>query len=367
LCKITAAGVKTTFEHLFTRSALPDARLLSDDVLEALRLRALRGCELGYTEAQVADILGVARETVSRWFAAYHAGGLDALPHDRTGRPLGSGRALSDEQAAHLQAILDSRNPEEVGVAAPLWNRRAVRELIRNEYHIDLAVRTVGAYLRRWGYTAKRPRRRARDQDPEEVREWLEEIYPGIEERAAQGGATIHGCDETGVAADEHPGNGYARRGRPALAEVPDSHVRVNMISAIGNAGSVHFMTYTRAMTAALFILFLGRLLRSTTGKIYLIVDRLQAHLTAEVFAWAEAQADRLELFHLPPYVPELNADEYLNHDVKEGVNGAGLPDSKPALRSQLQAFMRRLVHLPEHVRSYFQHPCVQYAAAIPV
>ena len=27
--------------------ALPDARELSDEVLEALRLRALRGCELG--------------------------------------------------------------------------------------------------------------------------------------------------------------------------------------------------------------------------------------------------------------------------------------------------------------------------------
>ena len=39
--------------------SLPDARLLSDDILQALRLRALRGCELGFTEANVADLLGV--------------------------------------------------------------------------------------------------------------------------------------------------------------------------------------------------------------------------------------------------------------------------------------------------------------------
>jgi hypothetical protein len=32
---------------------LPDARQLSDPVLEALRLRALRGCELGFTETQL--------------------------------------------------------------------------------------------------------------------------------------------------------------------------------------------------------------------------------------------------------------------------------------------------------------------------
>src|SRR5262249_925433 len=105
---------------------LRDARLLSDEVLEALRLRALHGCELGFTEADVADLLGVARETVSRWRSAYAQGGTDALPQPRSGRPKGSGRLLSDAQAQRIQALLDHHTPEEVGVAAPLWNRRAV-------------------------------------------------------------------------------------------------------------------------------------------------------------------------------------------------------------------------------------------------
>ena len=49
---------------------MPDTRALSDEVREALRLRALRGCERGFTEPDVADLLGVCRETVSRWWAA---------------------------------------------------------------------------------------------------------------------------------------------------------------------------------------------------------------------------------------------------------------------------------------------------------
>jgi transposase len=345
--------------------SLPDARLVSDEVLHALRLRAVRGCELGFTEADVADLLGVARETVSRWYSAYQAHGLDALPHDRTGRPVGSGRTLTDEQAAHLQHLLDTQSPEDVGVAAPLWNRRAVRDLIRHEYGLDVAVRTVGAYLRRWGYTAKRPRRHAKDQDPEEVREWLEKTYPALEARAQAEGATMHWCDETGVAADEHPGVGYAREGQPATVAVPDRHLRVNLISTITNAGAVRFMTYTETMTAALFITFLERLLRSTTGKIFLIVDWLRAHDAKAVQAWAATHQDRIELFFLPRYAPELNADEYLNNDLKGKVNAQGLPESKPQLRSRIQLFMQRLVHLPEHVRNYFQHPCVQYAAAL--
>src|SRR4051795_2469693 len=119
--------------------SLPDARQLSDDVLQALRLRAIRGCELGYTETGVAALLGLARETVSRWWSAYAESGERALPGDRPGRPagtglargrvsrgwpghaergerappgdrpgrpVGSGRTLNDGQAARLRTIL---------------------------------------------------------------------------------------------------------------------------------------------------------------------------------------------------------------------------------------------------------------------
>ena len=30
---------------------------------------------------------------------------------------------------------------------------------------------------------------------------------------------------------------------------------------------------------------------------------------------------------------------------------------------AEIQGFMIKLRHLPEHVRQYFQHPCVKYAA----
>jgi transposase len=343
--------------------SLPDARQLSDELLEALRLRALRGCELGFTEVDVAAMLGVSQETVSHWWTSYATGGLDAIPGDRTGRPVGSGRTLSDEQARHIQNQIDNHSPEQLGIASPLWSRRAVRDLIRQEFDIVMPVRTVGEYLRRWGYTAKRPRRHARQQDPEEVRQWLEETYPALEARAEKEGAAIYWCDETGVAADEHPRSGYARKGCPATMEVPDTHIRMNQISAISNAGAVRFMTYKGSMNGALFRVFLGRLLRSSTRKIFLIVDRLKAHEKGTVANWVEAHKDRIEVIPMPRRAPELNPDEYLNNDLKGNVNEAGLPANKEDLRSRMQHFMRRLFYAPEHVMNYFLHPCVQYAA----
>jgi transposase len=345
--------------------ALPDARHLSDDALEVLRLRALRGVELGFTEADMADVLGVTRDTVSRWWTAYTSGGLDALPHERSGRPLGSGRLLSDEQGSRIRSLIDKNTPEQLGVCSALWTRRAVGELIQKEFHIDLAERTVGEYLRRWGYTPKRPRRHARKQDPDEVAQWLEKNYPAIEKQAAEEDAEIHWCDETGVAADHHPGTGYSPKGQPVTMEVPGPHIRMNQISTITNEGSVRFMTYKGAMNDALFVEFLGRLLRNATRKILLITDRLKAHEDSVVNEWVTAHQDRIQIFYLPRYSPEMNPVEYLNNDMKETVNAEGLPDNKDTLRARMQRYMRRLSHLPEHVMSYFLHPSVQYASAV--
>jgi transposase len=343
---------------------LPDARQLSDEVLEALRLRALRACEMDLTEAQIAQILGVSRETVSRWWTAYVHGGLDAMPDARTGRPVGSGRTLTDQQAAHIQKLLDNNSPKALEIAAPLWSRAAVRELIHKEYGIWMPVRTVGEYLKRWGYTAKKPRRHANDQDPQEVKEWLEKTYPDIERQAEEEEAEILWTDECGVDADHHPGKGYARKGERATMEVPQSHIRRSVISAIGKQGECHFMTYSGTLDAALFIVFLEGLLTETTRKVYLITDRLSAHDCEEVWDWVEEHSDRIVMFLLPRRSPELNPDEYLNNDLKGNVHRVGLPNNKEELADQIHAFLLKLLELPDHVMSYFRHPCVQYAAS---
>jgi len=118
-------------------------------------------------------------------------------------------------------------------------------------------------------------------------------------------------------------------------------------------------------MTAARFIGFLEKLLRETSRKVFLIADRLWAHEARAVEDWVAERRDRTELYFLPRYAPELNADEYLNNDLKGAINAEGLPGSDEDLGSRMGRFMSELLHLPERVRSYFQHPCVQYAADV--
>jgi transposase len=344
--------------------SLLDTRSLTEAVREALRLRAVAAREAGFANDTVAAILGVRPESVSRWFAAYQRGGADALPGARTGRPVGSGRRLNEAQEARLEAVIVCSTPADEGIASGLWTRQAVRQLIQQEFGLDVPIRTVGEYLRRWGLTPQRPVRHATRQDPEEVRRWLEDEYPALAARAKAEGAEIQWGDETGARPEAGPQRGYAPRNEPPEQAVPGQRFRMNMISTITNEGKVRFMLYDGTMTGALFVRFLTRLVAGASRKIILIVDRLKAHASEDVQVWLYEHQAQLELVGLPRYAPERNPDEYLNNDVKGNLNKDGPAATKGELKGKLHRFMQRLGKLPEHIEAYFEHPKVAYAAA---
>ncbi len=342
---------------------LPDGRSESNDVLDALRLRAVHARGLGYAVVDIAAILGVREGTVSRWCSRYDQGGQEALPGDRTGRPTGSGRLLTGEQEQRVQEAIETKSPQELGIASALWTRQAVQELIKQQVGIRLPIRTVGEYLKRWGFTPQKPVRKAYKQDPEAVAEWLEKRYPEIERRATKEDGEIHWGDETGVRSTCQHSRGYARPGETPELIVPGSRFSVNMISTITNQGKVRWMIYTGKMNAALFVVFLTRLLAGATKKVFLIVDHLSVHEAAVVDEWLADKKDRIEVFYLPKYAPERNPDEYLNCDVKANINTDGLPKDREELSGKLRRFMQKLAKLPARVASYFEHKCIAYAA----
>ena len=172
--------------------------------------------------------------------------------------------------------------------------------------------------------------------------------------------------DEVGVAADHHPGTGYARQGERATMEVPQPHIRVNQISAISNEGSVRFMTYSGMLTAARnscnFWATPGQ-----RGASCWIADRLQAHARRWKCrpGWGSTRRRSSYLNFAGVHSPEMNPVEYLNNDMKATVNEAGLPENRSVLKTRVETFMNKLATVPSHVISYFLHPWAQYAAPV--
>ena len=112
--------------------------------------------------------------------------------------------------------------------------------------------------------------------------------------------AEVRWGDESGARSDAARQRGYAPRNEPPEQAVPGYRFRVNMISTITNEGKLRFMLYDGRMNAAVFILFLTRLLAGATRKVVLIVDHLKVHESAAVQSWLRGKEDRLEIVAAP-------------------------------------------------------------------
>jgi len=156
----------------------------------------------------------------------------------------------------------------------------------------------------------------------------LNNAYPAIEQRAQQQDAEIAWGDESGLRSDAQVGRGYAPIGHTPEIQLSTQRVSVNYIATISNQGKVRFMLYTQKLTAQVFILFLERLMVKGKRKLMWIVDRHPVHRSDAVQHWLHQHRDKIEMYFLPPYSPQLNPAEYLNCDVKQGVH------SKPPTRN---------------------------------
>lgn len=191
---------------------------------------------------EIATYLGVHRTTISEWWRQYQQIGEAALHQQKRGNKLGEGRTLNQSEEARIQQLLRAHFPDELNIDSALWTRAAVQSLIVGECGVEMPIRTVGEYLKRWGYTPQKPLKRAYEQNSQAVNYWLETEYPAIEQCARQEDAEIAWGDESGVRSDAQVGRGYAPMGQTPEIQLNTQRASVNYIASISNQGKVRFM-----------------------------------------------------------------------------------------------------------------------------
>ena len=55
------------------------------------------------------------------------------------------------ETGKKIQGIIIDKNPDQLKMPFALWTRAAVVQLIHDKLGIDVSLRTVSNYLKRWG------------------------------------------------------------------------------------------------------------------------------------------------------------------------------------------------------------------------
>ena len=339
-----------------------DARRLSPEAQEDLRRRVVRAVvKRGMRQIDAVRTFGVGRTSVHNWVKAYRQSGWRSLKSKKRGRPRRS--RLKGHQAATTVRIITDRCPDQLKLPFALWTRDAVRQLLAQRFDVHVSVWTVGRYLKKWGFTPQKPLRRAYERDPQAVKRWLEEEYPAIRKQAKAENADIHWGDEMGMRSDHQAGRSYGRKGQTPVVPATGRRFGCNMISSITNRGRLAFMVFKGRFKAPVMIEFLRRLIRHNNRKVFLIVDGHPVHRSSKVKRWAQKHVDRIRIFSLPSYSPELNPDELLNQDVKTNAVGRQRPATQTEMIANVRSYLRSTQHLPEIVRAYFQEKHVRYAA----
>jgi len=257
--------------------------------------------------------------------------------------------------------MIRDKNPLQLKFEYALWTLAIIREVLRRDFNINISEVSVGRLMKRIGFTPQRPLYKAWQQNKELVDTWVTKEYPKIKARAKREGAMIYFADESGVRSDYHAGTTWAPQGKTPVVKATGARYGFNIISAVSATGHFRFMLIEGTMNATRFKQFLERLIVGHTKKIFLIVDGHPTHKAKLVTSFLEQHSERIELFFLPPYSPELNPDELVWAHLKKNI-GKRVAQTKEELKSKAYRHLQHIQKLPELVKSFFLHPTCRYA-----
>ena len=152
-----------------------DMRSLSREARHERRVQVIRLRKAGQTYEQIAQQTGLSRTGVFNICSRHAFGGAAALKDAVGGRKVGEKRLLTAPQENAIRKFIQDKTPDQLKLPYALWTRAAVAQLIHERIGAKLAVRTIGKYLARWGFTPQKPIRRAYEQSPAAVKKWLEQ------------------------------------------------------------------------------------------------------------------------------------------------------------------------------------------------
>ena len=342
-----------------------DAMKLSPAEQALLREMIVRQHLKGKSPKEITELLDVKKSLVYTTIRNYERGGWEAIGLKIMGRPRNSKKILTPEQEKKIQETVLNTTPSDHKLSGFLWSMRNLIAVIALFYGINIKRSTLAVYTDRWGYTPQRPIIYNRKQNPKEVEEWLTVTYPKIKQRAKNENAEIFWCDETGVQNQCNYEVGYAPKGQTPVAKLSPNHkIRVNMISAITNQGKLRFMTYEGKMNQQRFIVFLKRLIKSSSRKIFLIVDNLSVHHGKQILKpWLEKHKNDIELFYLPSYSPELNPNEYFNGTLKRRLERHGDSSNLKKFKENLHNTALIIQRTPKIITALYKEKNISYAA----
>ena len=113
---------------------------------------------------------------------------------------------------------------------------------------------------------------------------------------------------------------------------------------------------------SAVFIAFLKKTLAGRERLLIVIADNASYHTSEEVKAFLETHRQQIRLFFFPPHSPELNPDEQVWNEIKNGHLEKEPIKNRADFRARVYSALEKLKEFKERIKSFFRLPDTQYA-----
>jgi transposase len=267
------------------------------------RLRALHLKQEGWYQRDIAQALGVAEDTVSRWLTRAREGGPAAL----RARPApGHPPKLSPAQKRLIPEFL-WHGPEAYGFRGEVWTCARIAWVLEEEFGVRYHKGHVSRLLQELHWTPQIPIRRALQRDEQAIRHWRDEVWPDLQRRARRERRKLIFEDESGFYLLPGVVRTYAPEARTPVLREKQTRDHLSVMGGMTPAGKVYTLARQESLNGLHSIEFLLHLQRVAGRRLLVIWDGSPIHRRAAVTEFVADTHGKIWLEALPGYAPDLN------------------------------------------------------------
>jgi len=151
----------------------------------------------------------------------------------------------------------------------------------------------------------------------------------------------------------------WSRSGRQPLVPVTGARKSLKIFGSVEVFSARFLYKMTTVFNAKTYLEYLEQIARNYfPKKTFLIQDNASYHKDKNVWSWFSDNRKWLTVFNLPPYCPELNAEERLWHHVRITGTHNRYFVTLEELRDSVIRVFRSMQHRPGQIQGYLNPFC---------
>jgi len=309
------------------------------------RVHTLLWLSDGKSVSEVAQTLDVGDQTIRDWLHSFILEGAGSLFYRS---PIGRPPKLTPSQRQELKQLV-AAGPEAAGYSSACWTSAMIADLIKLRFGANYHPRYVCHLLGVLGFSFQKARFTSDHLSDDAAIIWLEETWPEILRLAEEKQALILFEDEASFAQWGSLSYTWALKG--CQPTVKTSGIR-KAYRVFGLLDCFRGELYQRGIEGKFnsesYREFLGWALGTIQKHIILIQDNAPYHTSGQMKGFYAEQADRLTVYQLPSYSPELNPIERLWRKIKKEATHLHYFPHFAALVAKVEQALGKLAKLPD-------------------